>query len=513
MSDILVTQKDSIKQSSFIDQKPLLLVVCLVVLFLLAGAVRLYNIKAPGLSIDREYTSAIFARAFYFSHTDTVDEWQKDIASITKQNQPILEPPITAYLVSLIYRVIGSEQLWVSHLLTSSFWLVGGIFLYKIAKIVVSTDGALFATAYYFFVPLGIRISRSFQPESLMMLLFLISLFCILKYFKKPRTISLLAAACISGLTLLYRPLVIFAIIGFFVALAIYRRNSWKGIFERDSLMFLTISLLPAFVYYGYGILVAGFLRWKVATSFYPHLFLHHEYWMGWMMLAVNGVGYLTLIAALVGLPLSRKGLPRAALMGLWIGYGVFGLIFNLHIHTHIYYHVQLIPIVALSLSPLVVLIMNYLRQSSNAWYWWLPVIGVMLMIMFFNIRNVRDTTRFEVLGSKPISSEIGEIVKHSSNTVYVARYFGLPLQYYGQLAGAFWPRKIDYWLYQKPGDRELSVQERIDALSFSPEFFVITDFNAYREHHTDLKNFLEENCALIAKSNQYLIYDGSCAR
>jgi hypothetical protein len=158
---------------SFFGQKPRLLVVCLLLLFLVAGVIRLYHIKVPGLLIDREYTSAIFARAFYFEHTDAVEEWQKEIAYITKQNQPVLEPPVTEYLVSLMYRVIGGEQLWVSHLLTSLFWLIGGVFLYQIAKKAVSIDAAVFATAYYLFISLGILISRSFQPDSRMMMLFL----------------------------------------------------------------------------------------------------------------------------------------------------------------------------------------------------------------------------------------------------------------------------------------------------------------------------------------------------
>ncbi|MGH9878184.1 MAG: ArnT family glycosyltransferase, partial [Nitrososphaerales archaeon] len=223
-----------------------------VLVFLLAGAVRLYNIKAPGLLIDREYASAIIARDFYFDHMASAEEWRKEMAHITRQNQPILEPPVTEFLVSLMYQAVGSEQLWLARLLTSSFWLVGGIFLYKIAETVTATDAAIFATAYYLFLPMSILLSRSFQPDSLMMMLFLISLFSILRYYEKSSDFRLVTAASVSGLALLYRPLVLFTLLGAFTALAIHQKGAWKRIPDRRFLIFMALSLVPTVLYYGY---------------------------------------------------------------------------------------------------------------------------------------------------------------------------------------------------------------------------------------------------------------------
>ena len=42
----------------------------------------------------------------------------------------------------------------------------------------------------------------------------------------------------------------------------------------------------------------------------------------------------------------------RPLLLGLWIGYIVFGFTFSYHFSTHDYYHLPLIPIVAISLAP-----------------------------------------------------------------------------------------------------------------------------------------------------------------
>jgi hypothetical protein len=52
-------------------------------MFLLSALVRRDEIKAPGHLIEREYNSAIFARAFYFEDNDSVETWRKNNAFAT----------------------------------------------------------------------------------------------------------------------------------------------------------------------------------------------------------------------------------------------------------------------------------------------------------------------------------------------------------------------------------------------------------------------------------------------
>jgi hypothetical protein len=496
-----------VQQPGFFDQRPKLIAVTILVLIALACMVRIYKIHVPGLLPDRDFRSAIFARDFYFEKTDDVEAWRKDIAHKTRQNQPILEPPVTEFLVSLIYRAVGSEQLWIARLLTSSFWLVGGVFLFAIIKTVVSTDAAVFGLAYYLFNPLSVLLSRSFQPDSLMMMMFLLCLLLILKYYQDPSCFRFMMAAIISGLTLLCRPLVLFTIFGAFTSLAIHKKGTWKRFIDRHYLTFIAVSLLPNVLYYGYGILGAEFLRSQADMSFRPWLLFYKVFWKGWLDLAILAVGYTALTGALLGMPMLQKGLPKALVVGLGIGYIVFGLVFNQHIHTHGYYHSQLIPIVAISFGPAVILISNKLKAACNKWYGWLPVIVFLLLGMLFTMQQVRNrvgSARFE---SKEVAREIGEIVNHSTRTVWLAPMYGVPLQYYGELTGAYWPRRINYWLYRLPGERELSIEERLNALDFSPEYFVIIDFHEFNKHHSDLKEFLKINYSLIAGSDKYLIY------
>lgn len=105
------------------------------------------------------------------------------------------------------------------------------------------------------------------------------------------------------------------------------------------------------------------------------------------------------------------------------------------------------------------------------------------------------------------IAAEIGQIVNHSGRTVFLACHYGMPLQYYGELASAYWPHSITAFYYDRPNEAALSVRERLDKLGFAPEYFIITDFAGYRRHHVDRRAYLTQNCDLLAETDRYLIY------
>lgn len=483
--------------------------ICLLVMFLLATLVRLNDIRTPGHLLDREYTSAIFARAYYFQNNPAVEDWRREIAVITKDQQPVLEPPVVEYLVSWIYRIMGREEIFYSRFLTNAFWLVGGFFMYLITKKLLSTDEAVIATAYYLFVPMGIIISRSFQPDSLMMLLFLISLYLVIGYFETLSMKHLLLAAAVTSVTLLLRPLVLFSIFCAFLALSIYRNKGWRKLFNAPLFIFGGISLLPAAMYYGYGIVFAGFMRWKISTSFMSYLLVKKDFWLGWFELGLEVAGYTAVLAAVIGFFFLRNKMAQYLVAGLAVGYVIFGIAFTYHTHTHPYYHVQLFPIIALCIAALLVTIIQSLRKLNER-VWLIPASAVLLIVFYFTYQQVHDNLYRYHMEDPAVAAEIGEIVHHSPHTVYVARYYGLPLAYYGEFGGAPWPVRIEEAFYRRPGEQELSVKERIDGLGFIPEYYVITNFDLYNRKHQDLKTYLEQDCLLLAHKDQYLIYS-SC--
>ncbi len=499
-----IETKDPI--SRFFENRSGWMLLALIVLFILAGLFRLKDKAAPGILVEREFTSAIIARDFYFERNPAIAPWRQAIADITSDRQPVLEPPLTEFLVSLAYRISGRENYLYSRYLTGGFWLIGGIFMFLVARRLLPAAGAVFATGFYLLAPAGILVSRSFQPDALMMMMFLASLYLVLRYFDAPGLTSAALAGLVAGVTLLLRPLVLFAILGAFTALALQRRWSWRALVEKPALIFYAISIAIPAAYYGYGILVADFMRWKVASSFRPDLFLRFEFWREWLLVGVNEMGLAAVLAAVLGFFLVRDTRARALLFGLALGYFVFGLAFTFHIHTHGYYHVQLIPAIGIGAAGLMTATVRIIHQSAPR-MWWLPVGASLALMMVFAWQGVREHLYQEVFESPQVAEEIGEIVHHSPNTVFVAYHYGLALEYYGEFSGAFWPKSITSSFYRQSKEQEKSIQERITSLGFSPEYFVITNFPEYQRLHQDLNEFLVGACDERIEGDKYMIY------
>ena len=494
-------------RSGLLNQKPRLLRATVALLFLLGLAIRVYFIQEPGVVPDRQYRSFLIARAYYFEMSDAIPEWRKNVASTSSQRQESLEPQITERIVGLIYRLVNGDHWWIARLVASFFWLIGGIPLYLLAKRIGSGESAVISTAYYLLVPYGVLLSLSFLPEPLMIMMLLFSLLAIVRYYEKPSHLRLLFAGSISGLAILIKPFVVFIILGAFLALAIYEKRTIRRILDFSLLIFATVSLLPGGLFYGYGILGEEYLRWKVETSFLPHFFLSRTYWEGWFLAGTEAVGFAPLLIALLGLPMLQKGESRPLVVGLGAGYVAFCLSFNYFIHFLAYYHAQLIVIVALSIGPILALLAHHLRTLCTRWYAWAPVFLALMCIAFFNIRSIQRGHIYPQIEGEEIASEIGELVNHSNRVAYLSYVYGLPLEYYGELAGEYWPRPAKEWPLQKESDQPLSIEERIELIGFSPEYFVVTQFEEYKRYHSDLKNFLETNGSLVAQRENYLIY------
>ena len=415
---------------------------------------------------------------------------------------------MTEWLVSLVYTLTGEEDIRVARILGSIFWLAGGWFLFRLAGLLVSTEAAVAALAYYLFMPMSVLLSRSFQPDALMMLMFLASLLATARYHEGPSGGRLALASLLAALTVLHRPIVLFGLVGSFAVPRLLLDDPRKARTWKPILVYGLTSVLPALVYYAYETIVAGRFSNQLEISFQPHLWGQPKYWAGWLELAVWTAGVPALVASVIGFRMLGSGLPRAMLAGLALGYVVFGLLFTMHIHTHGYYHAQLIPLVGIASSPVVVLLVRWLAEVRLRWLKWLTIAALAGLAVLWWRHDVNEAMDRPQLIPEAVAREIGALVQHSDRVVFVARYYGVPLQYRAELTGTFWPRSVSgIPARDRPGS-PLTVAERLDGLGFDPEYFVITFFREYERNHRDLAEYLEGNCVLKARTDRYLVYE-----
>jgi hypothetical protein len=493
---------------------------------------RLYRIGEPlfDFSPVRQYHSALLARGFY--------EWLLTGNLETLPPDGIIEPPILELLASLAYALTGGEHLWIPRLLSALFWLVGGSFLYLIARKMVSPSAALFSVAFFVLDPAAVLPSRAFMPDPLMIMLLVISVYAILRYHEQPTMGGLMVAIVISSLAIFVKPgILLFEIYGAFFALMVYRRGLFGSLRSAHLALYASLSLLLIVLYYVYGTVIGGFLQGQLQGKVVPQYLLEAYFWGGWLEQIGSMVGLVAFVGALIGVLLLRPGLPKALLAGLWGGYLLFGLVFTYHIHTHGYYSLQLIPVIALSLGPVWDRAVGYIGQRDQQFYRRAVVLGLVVLAVGFAVVEQRTTIlgivnqaggrapfpgKYE--GSALIADydaraktyrEIGEITGNSSGTIFAAPDFGYPLLYHGQIDGEYWPTPDMMAWWQSRGRTEVHLEGATSRRELfdnwysqnSPEYFIVIKSEGWK-NDKPLRRLLMRHFPRVAKDKDYLVFE-----
>ena len=118
--------------------------------------------------------------------------------------------------------------------------------------------------------------------------------------------------------------------------------------------------------------------------------------------------------------------------------------------------------------------------------------------------------------GYPPSVREIGEAVRHSTRTVYLDYDFGIPLCYFAEMAGMYWPETQVMADAEMAGagaglfDQQLSAPERFDLFyrGKKPDYFIV--FRAVQEMKLQpgLNDFLFGNYPVLVYSPRYIVFD-----
>lgn len=198
-------------------------------------------------------------------------------------------------------------------------------------------------------------------------------------------------------------------------------------------------------------------------------------------------------------------------MIGLWSSYLIMCFVFAYHISTHDYYHLILVPIVALSLGPISSAIIGDQSWASKKWLERVSRWAVLLIAFFLTAGTSIQAERKqpeELIDLNSIQM-IGELLHHSTEVIILEPFYGYPTYYHGALAGISWPYRydiVDEGLWDTP---IATAEERFKRLNADRtyDFFVIMDLEEY-ESQNDLRQFLNDNFSIMANNNDHLIFD-----
>jgi len=496
---------------SFFGRSRTFLGVLLFVLYSLGMGIRLYDLTDPPLDFHptRQLRSAIIARSIYYSTLPTAETWQRERAQEQMHGYGLIEPPVFENLVALAYRVIGSDPVWVARIYATLFWIVGGIALYLMTSAMTSPDGGILALAYYLFVPFSVIASRSFQPDPLMVMMIVLALWAYYRWYQRQSWGNAILAGILGGLALFIKAVAVYPIFFALAAYVLFGVGFRNAIRSSQVWVIGLLTILPVLVYHFYGIFILGSLESQFEGRFFPEMWRDPGFYIRWFNEVSRSLGYAGIVAGLFGALMFNRPVLRAFGVGLWIGYFLYGMSFPYHILTHSYYHLPLIPIIAITIAPIGALIFRQFNALKPVWLTRLVVTGILFGGILIKVWDARILLVQQDFHNEPAYwREIGDILGHDSSVVALAHDYGNRLAYWGWITPRVWLPSGHLENYRTlRGGAPIEVQKWFADLTGNKDYFLVTLIGQLKKQ-PELNEILYDNYAISAEGDGYIIFD-----
>ena len=531
-----------------IDRSHLYVLMALACLLLSGLAIRIPHLADPPLEFHatRQYRSALMARGYVVRSLKGYSAAELNAIRAAAAGQMPVEPPVLEHAAALAYRVMGREALWIPRLMSVLAWVLGALAIWWLvvprcdpatgtlraddvrapSSTAVATRGirlvpasralaGLAAVAVYLFLPFGRPASQAFQPDALMTALAAASLAAVAWRHRVPSIGSRLVAILLAAAGVFIKPMAVFFILPAALVLSISRRGCLRSVLRFA--VWTAAAVAPAVAWY---IWVAFTSPSTFEDRFFPQLLTRAVFWSDWLKMIDRVVTWPMFVLALAGVAVAERD-TRRVLAAAWTGYVAFGLLFTHHIHTHDYYSLPLITLVAWSIGALVhgvwpgaqrdlvgrarlttqptklvpPALVLVLVAAAIAWAWRTPPYPA-------DPRSASEVVRYE---------RIGRLVNHSTRVISLDGNYALPLNYHGLLMAGNLPLSIDRGVSALAG-RSATAEAESELAGSSAEFFVAT-LQPEFEVRSDLRELLNERYPLIerdgkASSWRYVVYD-----
>jgi MFS family permease len=493
----------------------------LLALLLVAGlGVRLSHISQATFDVHpgRQYHAALVARNYELGGDSSSANIDQRIASAGRA--PLIEPPIVETLVAGVWKLTGSEQLWVGGTISSLCWLVGGFWIYALGRRLLSRIAGLVAAVVFVLLPVGVVISRTFMPDPLMVVAIIGACLALVIDDTEQSTRSLVVAAVAGAFALFVKSVAAFYVLPVLFALVV-ARDGWRGLFRRRSIALAGMVLLPALLWQVYGTFVQHFLIDQAGARLLPDLLTHASFWAGWWLRATVMASVVLIMLAVAGLVVAR-GRARWVIGAIALGYVAFGFVFTYHYSSHLYYHLPLLVPIGLGIGALVDRLVRLARATRSP-----LAVGAAAMIVpllalaVFSwpsplVGSASSDQLARWADDQAVAVMVGEVTGHSTRVIMLASEDGDLLRYYGWIAGTEWPAAADLKQIRLADASSPPAEQRFRQLSDEPggaDYFVVTALDEL-SNQPDLQELLDRGYRRVADCDgKCVVWDLSSAK
>ena len=482
--------------------------VLIVAVILAAGLItRFFDLTDPPLdyAVDRQLRSAMIARAIYYESLDSVPAWQLDVARGMRGQHGLIEPEIIEHLTAATYSIVGGEFVWIARIYSSLFWVLGGLALYSLVSGMVSEDGGLIALIYYLFAPFGLVASRTFQPDPLMTAMIITAWMAFYHWYRTASWKWTLLSGLAAGAALYIKSTSIFFL---FLGMAIVVLTRKRLLDTLKDMQVWVISLLagiPILAYYIYGLFITGQLEGQFSGRFFPEMWKDVDFYIQWMK-AISTVSghFIVLLIGVAGLFMMKKKRDLYFLLGIWVGYIIYGMAFSYHISTHKYYTLPMIPLLSITLGVVADRLIGWFRQKRLSFLVWAGTVLVVLVGMGggYYLLTLEDYRH-----EPPYYQKVADFVGPENKIVALSQNYAYRLSYFGWRVAIPWQGPENLAFSELKNSEIDSFAERFSRYRENFDYFIITNNKEFRRQE-DLYNELFDHYPVHAEGGGYIIFN-----
>lgn len=483
-------------------------VVFIFLIFILGFTVRIYDLTDAPLDFHptRQLHSAIIARGMYYQGLETIPEWQKERAFNQWQSEGLIEPQVMEALTAITYSLIGSEQLWVARLWSIFFWMVGSIFVFLLSRKMVGIQGAAAAIVFFLFWPYAAIASRSFQPESLMIMMITTGIWAAVLWVEKQSWWWAVLTGLLCGLAIYVKSVAVFFVAPAMAGLILTNFSFPKAIKNRQIWLIFALAVLPYTLYHLFGVFVLGLLGQQFNLRFFPAMWFNPVFYIKWVGELNRVVSLEIFLAAIFGVLIFPKKKYSGVLLGLVIGYFLYGFTFSYHISTHDYYHLPLFILVSLGLSHLVEGLLKGVHSEDRKASGKL-LIALMVIFMLIKAWDVRASLkRVDYRNEVGFWQNLGKEIGYGKKVTGLLADYGYRLSYWGWINVSPWMQTADINLRELAGE-EVDYQNALKEITASNDYFIVTSLDEFAQQH-QLEFYLRSNFKVYKESEVVIIFD-----
>ncbi|HNJ13430.1 MAG TPA: glycosyltransferase family 39 protein [Anaerolineales bacterium] len=476
--------------------------IAFIILLALGGVLRLLDLTDPPLDFQpsRQLRNSLVARDIYYSMLPSATAEQKELASSFARSVGQYEPPVIESIVATTFLVTGGENFIAARIWESLFWLAAGIALFDLMRRAVSPWAAVVAIAFYFVLPFSVQASRSFQPDPLMTAAFVAGVYFLYRWSEEQTWKWAILTGVFFGFATFVKIVIAFFVGAAAISLVLFtlKKDFWKS---KQVWVMAAIMVVPAFLFYillNQGRSTEYFFAWTVTLI---KLITSADFYSKWLAFVGSIFGLTMIFLSLAGALIATPRL-RWLLVSLWVGYVLYGLTLPFQMYTHSYYHIQLIPIIALGLaSALNPLIESVAGQGQVGR---VGVIALIVVVIGYQSWVARSVLIAEDFHHEPAFwKQVGDAIPANTDVIALTQDYGYRLMLFGWRKVSLWP--LSTGLSEARGGNT-DVAGNFADLTAGKEYFLVTAQGQF-DKQPELKKILSQY-PIAAQGEGYVLFD-----